>query len=217
MDKQAILRQTEEYARKTLEGEGSGHDWHHIDRVRRNALRIAREEKADLFIVELGALLHDIADWKFHGGDEAIGPKVSRDWLQKVGADETTIIHVCEIINDISFKGAGEKKQMKTKEGMCVQDADRLDALGAIGVARTFATGGKMGRPIYDPAEKPHMHQTFAEYKTKKGNSLNHFYEKILLLKDRMNTPTGKKLAEGRHAYVEQFVKEFLKEWNETG
>ena len=215
MDKEAILKQTEEYVYKTLEGEGSGHDWYHIDRVRRNSLRIAREEKADLFIVELGALLHDIADWKFHGGDDAVGPRVAREWLQKLGADENTIQHVCDIIKDISFKGAGVKSQMKTKEGMCVQDGDRLDALGAIGIARCFATGAKMERQLYDPAEKPHMHSSFEEYKTKKGNSLNHFYEKLLLLKDRMNTAAGKKLAEERHQYMAEFVERFLKEWNE--
>ncbi len=215
MDKQAILKQTEEYVRKTLEGEGSGHDWHHIDRVRRNALRIAREENADLYIVELGALLHDIADWKFHGGDETVGPKVAQEYLQKIGAHVQTIAKVCEIIKSISFKGAGVTTQMMTSEGKCVQDADRLDALGAIGIARCFATGAKMGRPIYDPTEKPHMHATFEEYKTKKGNSLNHFYEKLFLLKDRMNTAAGKKLAEERHNYVVAFVERFLKECNE--
>lgn len=214
MDKGAILKQTEDYVRKTLEGEGSGHDWYHIDRVRRNAVLIGKGENADLYIVELGALLHDIADWKFYGGDESAGPRVTKEWLQKVGADNAIMDHVCGIVKDISFKGAGVKTAMKTKEGMVVQDADRLDALGAIGIARCFATGGKMGRPIYDPTVKPHMHATFEEYKTKKGNSLNHFYEKLLLLKDRMNTETGKKLAAERHEYMVQFVDRFLKEWN---
>ncbi len=214
MDKGEILRQTEEFVRKKLEGEGSGHDWWHVDCVRRTALNIARHEKADLYIVELGALLHDIADWKFTGGDETVAPKLAKDWLEKIGADEETTEHVCHIIKDISFKGAGVQTQMHTAEGKIVQDADRLQALGAIGIARCFAYGGSKGREIWNPNEKPVMHQTFEQYKSSKGNSLNHFYEKLLLLKDRMNTATGKKLAEERHAVMEQFLSQFYKEWN---
>jgi uncharacterized protein len=213
MDKGEILRQTEEFVRKKLEGEGSGHDWWHIDCVRRTALNIAQHEKADLYIVELGALLHDIADWKFTGGDETVAPKLAKDWLEKIGADEETTEHVCHIIKDISFKGAGVQTQMHTTEGKIVQDADRLQALGAIGIARCFAYGGSKGREIWNPNEKPVMHQTFEQYKSSKGNSLNHFYEKLLLLKDRMNTATGKRLAEERHVFMERFLDQFFKEW----
>jgi uncharacterized protein len=214
MDKGEILKQTDTHVRSLLSGEGSGHDWWHVDCVRKTALHIAKEEKADLFIVELGALLHDIADWKFHKGDDSVGPRMAREWLQKLGVDEQTINHVCEIIKDISFKGAGVKTAMKTKEGMIVQDADRIQALGAIGVARCFAYGGSKAREIYNPDIKPTMHQSFEQYKSANGTSLNHFYEKLLLLKDRMNTAAGKKIAEKRHAYMEQFLEQFYKEWN---
>ncbi len=214
MDKGKIIKATEEYVRKTLEGEGSGHDWWHVDCVRKTALHIAKEEKADLFIVELGALLHDIADWKFHNGDETVAPRIAREWLEKQEADEQTIEHVCHIIKDISFKGAGVNTPMHTKEGQIVQDADRIQALGAIGIARCFAYGGSKGREIYNPNIKPAMHQTFEQYKKARGTTLNHFYEKLLLLKDRMNTETGKKIAQERHEYMEQFLKQFFKEWN---
>jgi uncharacterized protein len=206
-----VLKQTEEYVRKTLEGEGSGHDWWHIQRVRNNALHIGKEENADLFVVELVALLHDIADWKSH--EEKAGPVAARAWLEKLGVDESIISHVCDIIAHMSFKGAGVKSELHSKEGKVVQDADRLDALGAIGIARCFAYGGNKQREIYNPNIKPALHQTAEEYKNNKGTSINHFYEKLLLLKDRMNTAAGKKLAEERHKFMEQYLDRFFNEW----
>lgn len=213
MDKKTIIKQTEEYVKKTLEGETSGHDWWHIYRVWKNAIHIGKQENVDLFVVQLAALLHDIADWKFHSGDLSIGPKLAREWLEKMEVEEQVISHVCEIIEGISFKGSGVKSQMKTKEGMIVQDADRLDAMGAIGICRAFAYGSHKGREMYNPDIKPKMHKTFEEYKNNKGTTINHFYEKLLLLKDLMNTPTAKKIAEERHKFMEQFLDRFFKEW----
>ena len=194
-------------------GEGSGHDWHHIDRVRRLARRIAAAEGADPEITELAALVHDIADWKFHGGDDAIGPREAERLLIEEGAPAEVIAAVVEIVRSISFKGAGVPTAMRTLEGQCVQDADRLDAIGAIGIARCFAYGGHAGRPLYDPAVPPVMHASAEAYKAAKGHSLNHFYEKLFLLKERMNTASGRKLAEERHQFMESFVSRFLEEW----
>lgn len=214
MDQPLILSRTEEHIRKLLAGDCSGHDWWHIDRVRRVALTIAREEHADLFLVELAALLHDVADWKFAGGDEKAGPAAARKWLEKVEADRPTTDHVCRIVAQLSFKGAGVATPMDSLEGACVQDADRLEALGAIGIARTFAYGGWKGQPIHDPELPPQMHGTFAEYKQNKGTTINHFYEKLLLLQDRMNTAAGKRLAQARHNFMEQFLQQFFGEWD---
>ena len=194
-------------------GEGSGHDWHHIDRVRRLARRIAAAEGANAEIAELAALVHDIADWKFHGGDGAIGPREAERLLTEEGAPAEVIAAVVEIVRSISFKGAGVHTAMRTLEGQCVQDADRLDAIGAIGIARCFAYGGHAGRPLYDPAVAPVMHASAEAYKAAKGHSLNHFYEKLFLLKERMNTASGRKLAEERHQFMENFVSRFLEEW----
>ncbi|MFH1065157.1 MAG: HD domain-containing protein [Nanoarchaeota archaeon] len=213
MEKQEVIKQTAEYARKTLEGEGSGHDWWHAYRVWKNAVHIARKENADLFVVELAALLHDIADWKFHDGDESAGPTKAKEWLESLNVEKNVISHVCEIIKELSFKGAKVKSEIKTKEGMIVQDADRLDAIGAIGIARAFAYGGHKGREIYNPDIKPVMHESFEQYKNTIGTSINHFHEKLLLLKDLMNTETGKQIAEERHKYMEQYLARFLKEW----
>ncbi|MBS3124720.1 HD domain-containing protein [Candidatus Woesearchaeota archaeon] len=213
MDKEAILKKTEEFVRLTLEGEGTGHDWWHIHRVRNTALTLAKEEQAETFIVELAALLHDIADWKFYNGDTAVGPKVAREWLEKWDVPEPIIAHVCEIIERISFKGAGVLNLMKSKEGLCVQDADRLDGLGAIGIARAFAYGGSKGRELHNPNIKPVLHSTFEQYKSDKGSTLNHFYEKLFLLKDRLNTQAAKRIAEDRHQFMEEYVKRFLSEW----
>lgn len=213
MDKAAILQQTERYVQETLAGDGSGHDWWHMFRVRNIALTIGREESADLFVVELGALLHDIADWKFHDGDTTVGPRVAREWLQKIKVEEEIIAQVCSIVQDISFKGAGVKTPMKTKEGMVVQDADRLDALGAIGIGRAFAYGGSKGREMYNPNIPPTMHVTFEEYKKSNTGTINHFYEKLLLLQDMMNTTTGKRMAGVRHVYMEKFLEQFFQEW----
>jgi len=220
MDKKRIIDQTVDFVKSHMSGETSGHDWFHIERVWKMTCHIAEKEKADMFVVELAALLHDIADWKFAAGDETAGPRKAKEWLGKLGADRKTIEHVCDIIANVSFKGAGVKTKMKTIEGMCVQDADRLDALGAIGIARVFATGSHMGLPIYDPSIKPTMHKTFEDYKKVvlnidkgRGTSVNHFYEKLLLLKDRMNTKTAKQIAEKRHKFMEYYLKRFFEEW----
>ncbi|WP_319242784.1 HD domain-containing protein [uncultured Propionivibrio sp.] len=194
-------------------GEGSGHDWHHIRRVWRLAQALAREEGANVDIAELGALVHDIADWKFHGGDESVGPREAERLLREEGASEAVIAPVVDIVATISFKGAGVATPMRSLEGACVQDADRLDALGAIGIARCFAYGGHAGRPLHDPAVPPVQHATAQAYKSAKGTSLNHFHEKLFLLKDRMNTASGRRLAEARHAYMADFVARFLQEW----
>ena len=194
--------------------ESSGHDWHHINRVWQLTRRIAAQEGADSQIAELGALVHDIADWKFHDGDDSVGPREAEALLRREGATEEVIAAVVDIVATISYKGAGVITAMRTLEGQCVQDADRLDAIGAIGIARCFAYGGHAGRLMHDPDEAPVLHQTAAAYKASKGASLNHFYEKLLLLKDRMNTPTGRVLAEPRHRFMEAFVAQFLEEWN---
>ncbi len=193
--------------------ESSGHDWHHINRVWQLTRRIAAQEGADSQIAELGALVHDIADWKFHDGDDSVGPREAEALLRREGATEAVIAAVVDIVATISYKGAGVTTAMRTLEGRCVQDADRLDAIGAIGIARCFAYGGHAGRLLHDPDEAPVLHQTAAAYKASKGASLNHFYEKLLLLKDRMNTPTGRALAEPRHRFMEDFVAQFLEEW----
>lgn len=214
MNQSEILERTAEHVRKTLAGDSSGHDWHHIARVWRNAVHIGREEKADLTIVQLAALLHDIADWKFHGGDEYAGPREARRWLESQGVDEATICHVCDIIAKVSFKGAAVATGDLSLEGQVVQDADRLDAIGAIGVARAFAYGGHSGRALYDPDIPPTPHDSFEAYKSSKGPTINHFHEKLLLLRDRMNTATAKKLAANRHAFMEDFLRHFHAEWD---
>jgi len=209
----ALVDRVAQHIQAKFAGEGSGHDWHHINRVRRLAKRIATAEGANHEIAELAALVHDIADWKFHNGDESVGPREAERLLREEGAAPDVIEQVVEIVRTISFKGAGVVTAMKTLEGCCVQDADRLDAIGAIGIARCFAYGGHAGRSMYDPDEVPVMHATAEAYKASKGHSLNHFYEKLFLLKDRMNTATGRAMAEERHQYMEEFVRRFLKEW----
>lgn len=214
MDSAELISKTEEYVRDELEGEGSGHDWWHIHRVRNTALKLAKEENANTLVVELAALLHDIADHKFHDGNEEIGPATARNWLSGLDTDESIIDHVCTIIRDISFKGAEVETPMKTIEGKVVQDADRLDALGAIGIARAFAYGGHKGRELHDPDITPEKHGSFEEYKKSTGPTLNHFYEKLFLLKDRMNTETGRKLAQERHQFMREYIERFLAEWD---
>jgi uncharacterized protein len=213
MDKEEAIKKTAEHVRKKLEGEGSGHDWWHVYRVWKNAVNIGKKENADMFTIELAALLHDIADWKFNKGDDSEGPRQAREWLEKIQVDENTIFSVCEIIKDMSFKGAGVESRMRTKEGMIVQDSDRLDAIGAIGIGRTFAYGGHKGREMYNPNKKPEKHDSFEKYKNSSSPTINHFYEKLLLLKDRMNTKTAKAIAEERHKFMEQFLEHFFKEW----
>ncbi len=212
-DRAQVLQQTADHVRRLLSDDASGHDWWHIDRVRQLALHIGRSEQADLYVVELAALLHDIADWKFHDGDLAVGPRRAADWLAGLGVDRATIDQVAEIIAQVSYKGAGVATPMKTLEGAAVQDADRLDALGAIGIARTFAYGGHAGQPMHDPTLAPRPHDSFAAYKSAKSTTINHFYEKLLLLKDRLQTPTGRRLAAERHAFVQQFLDRFHLEW----
>ena len=215
MKKKLIIKKTAEFVKKHLEKEPTGHDWWHTKRVWRLALKIAKKEKGvDLFVVQLAALLHDIADHKFHKGDDTLGPQLAEKWLKKLKVKKEVISHVCEIIKEISFKGAKVKSKMKTKEGMIVQDADRLDAIGAIGIARCFATGAKLNQEIYNPKIKPKLHTSFEEYKKARSTSINHFYEKLLLLKDLMNTKTAKKIAEKRHKFMKQFLDRFFKEWN---
>ena len=213
MNKDEVIKRTADYVKSKLDGESSGHDWWHTYRVWKTAVNIGKKEDADLFVVQLAALLHDIADWKFHSGDDSIGPKLAREWLEKLDVDENIISHVCEIIKGVSFKGAGVKSKIKTKEGMVVQDADRLDALGSIGIARAFAYGGHKGREIYNPNIKPEKHESFEQYKNNKGTTINHFYEKLLLLKDLMNTETARKIAEERHKFMEEYLDKFFKEW----
>ena len=174
----------------------------------------AEEKDVDYFVVELAALLHDIADWKFHGGDEDAGPKAARQWLEEQGVNGEIIAHIGEIIKDLSFKGAGVKSQMKTKEGMIVQDADKLDAMGAIGIARAFAYGRHANRALYEPSIKPAYHTSFEAYKNNQSHTINHFYEKLLLLKDLMNTHAAKKVAQDRHNYMAEFLDRFYAEWD---
>jgi len=214
MDKSTIVKRTADYVKETMYGEGTGHDWWHVYRVWNTAKRIAAKEKgADLTVVQLGALLHDIKDWKFSGGDMSAGERAARKWLEKIDADPGTVDEVCYIVRNVSFKGAGVKDRMKTLEGMIVQDADRIDAIGAIGIARCFAYGGYRGRQIYDPGIKPILHRNFAKYKSSQGTSVNHFHEKLLLLKRRMHTKEGKRIAIERDRFMREYLSRFMKEW----
>ncbi|MFZ3054902.1 MAG: HD domain-containing protein [Minisyncoccales bacterium] len=213
MDKDKIIKKISGEVKSRLDGEASGHDWWHVYRVWKNAKIIAKNEKADLFIVEIASLLHDIADWKFHQGDESVGPREAEKILSKYDIPENIINQVCEIIVSISFKGANVKSETKTIEGKIVQDADRLDAIGAIGIARAMAYGGYKNRPIYDPNKKPTLHKTKKAYMKNNGSSINHFYEKLLLLKNLMNTKTAKKLAKERHSFMEKYLDKFFEEW----
>lgn len=211
-----LVERVADHIRARFLSESSGHDWHHIHRVWTLARQIAVQEGANREIVELGALVHDIADWKFHDGDESVGPREAERLLIREGVSADAIGPVVEIVATISYKGAGVNTQMRTLEGQCVQDADRLDAIGAIGIARCFAYGGHAGRLIHDPDVPPVLHGTAEAYKEAKGTSLNHFYEKLFLLKGRMNTPSGRALAEMRHQFMEDFVRKFLVEWGDT-
>lgn len=215
MNNTEVIEKTATFIKDRLSGDSSGHDWWHVYRVWQLSKTIAaKEPKADSLIVQLGALLHDIADWKFADGDLEVGPRAARQWLLKNNADEDIIKHVENIIRDTSFKGAGVKLNLKTLEAKIVFDADKLDAMGAIGIARTFAYGGHQNRAIYEPSLKPTNHKTFEEYKDSRSHTINHFYEKLLLLKGLMQTETGKKLARRRHKYMEAYLEEFYNEWN---
>ncbi len=214
---QTLVNRVAAHIKAKFLAESSGHDWHHINRVWQLTRQIAAQEGAKCEIAELGALVHDIADWKFHDGDDSIGPREAELLLRREGAAADVIAAVVDIVATISYKGAGVTTAMRTLEGQCVQDADRLDAIGATGIARCFAYGGHAGRLMHDPDEAPVLHQTAAAYKASKGASLNHFYEKLFLLKERMNTPTGRALAEPRHLFMEEFVAQFLAEWHVAG
>lgn len=204
---------TKAFVKAQLARAEGGHDWFHIERVYNNAMLIAKGEDCNLEVVQLGALLHDIADSKFHDGDETIGPSMAWQFLAAQNVQEDIIIHVVNIIENISFKGGNHEIKFHSIELDIVQDADRLDALGAIGIARTFNYGGFKNRVLYDPAIAPDLTMTKEEYKASTAPTLNHFYEKLLLLKDRMNTPTGKIIAEGRHDYMVNFLSQFYAEW----
>lgn len=209
-----IINKTKGFVKETLADAEGGHDWFHILRVYNNAMRIAKEETIDEFIVALGALLHDIADSKFHNGDETVGPRIAREFLFKQNVDSMVIEHVVNIIENISFKGGNEAQNFKSKELDVIQDADRLDAIGAIGIARCFNFGGFKNRELYNPDIKPNLNMSKAEYKASNAPTVNHFYEKLLLLKDRMNTTTGKKMALVRHNYMLGYLEQFYIEWN---
>lgn len=213
MDHSQIIENTRTYVKNTLRDAEGGHDWFHIQRVYNNARLIAQDEVADDLIVALGSLLHDIADYKFHNGDERVGPKKARDFLRTQKVPQQVIDHVVKIIENISYKGGNEDKFFTSIELGIVQDADRLDALGAIGIARTFNYGGYKNRPLYDPEVKPDLGMTTEQYKASNAPTINHFYEKLLLLKERMNTSSGRKMAEERHLFMEQFLKQFFQEW----
>ncbi|RDI08499.1 HD domain-containing protein [Flavobacterium sp. AG291] len=204
---------TKTFVKAQLAQAEGGHDWFHIERVYNNAMLIAKGEACNLEVVQLGALLHDIADSKFHDGDETVGPSMAWQFLAAQNVPEETIIHVVNIIENISFKGGNHEMKFHSIELDIVQDADRLDALGAIGIARTFNYGGFKNRALYDPSIPPNLNMTKEEYKATTAPTLNHFYEKLLLLKDRMNTPTGKTIAEGRHQYMVDFLDQFYAEW----
>lgn len=214
MNQEILIQKTIDFVKEVLTDAEGGHDWWHIYRVWKLSKHIAQTEEVDHFIVELGALLHDIADSKFHDGDEELGPKKAREFLSSLDVEEEAINHVENIISNISFKGGKDAQKFKSAELDVIQDADRLDALGAIGIARTFNYGGHKGREIYNPEVKPNLNMTREEYKKSTAPTINHFYEKLLLLKDRMNTKTGKEMAEHRHRYLEEFLQEFYKEWD---
>ncbi|PKG52141.1 HD domain-containing protein [Olleya sp. 1-3] len=214
MSNQALIEATKTFVKETLKDAEGGHDWFHIERVYKNALLIAKGETVDLLVVTLGALLHDIADSKFHNGDSTIGPKVAGAFLLKHNVDSATINHVIKIIENISYSSnIGTENAFKSIELDVVQDADRLDAIGAIGIARTFNYGGFKNRALYNPEIKPNLNLTKAEYKASNAPTINHFYEKLLLLKDMMNTKTGGKIAKQRHQYMVDFLQQFDAEW----
>lgn len=214
MTHEIIIQKTAQFVKETLLDAEGGHDWWHIYRVWQLSKHIGATEQAQLFVVELGALLHDIADSKFNDGNEEIGPRKAKEFLKSLGVEKQVIEHVENILVNISFKGGKQAQTFKSPELDVVQDADRLDALGAIGIARTFNYGGFKNREIYNPDIKPNLNMTKEEYKQSTAPTLNHFYEKLLLLKDRMNTKTGKLMAEQRHRFMEQYLDEFYKEWN---
>lgn len=214
MEHNEIINQTISFVKTELAGAEGGHDWFHINRVYNNAKNIAQFENVNLLVVELGALLHDIADSKFHNGDEEIGPKKAREFLESLNLEKEIITHVENIVRHISFSGGNHKRGFDSIEMDVVQDADKLDAIGAIGIGRTFTYGGHKNREMYNPEINPKLDMTKDEYKNNNSPSVNHFYEKLLLLKDTMNTETGTKIAQNRHKFMEKYLEQFYKEWN---
>ncbi len=215
MKNNQIIEATKTFVKTTLKDAEGGHDWFHTERVYKNALLISKGETVDELVVALGALLHDIADSKFNNGDDTIGPKIAGEFLMKQNVSTKVINHVIKIIENVSFSSNIDKTDaFKSKELEVIQDADRLDALGAIGIARTFNYGGFKNRALYNPDIKPNLNLTKDEYKASTAPSINHFYEKLLLLKDKMNTKTGRKIAEERHNYMVDFLKQFYSEWH---
>ena len=217
MNKREVIQNTIHFVKKTLEASEGGHDWFHVNRVYKNALLIAKSENVDLFVVQLGALLHDIADSKFYDGDESIGPKKARAFLKTQLVEEEIITHIENIILFSSYKSSFDQStHISSPELDVIQDADRLDAIGAIGIARCFNYGGFKNRAIYNPEIKPNLNMSKAEYKNSSAPTINHFYEKLLLLKDTMNTEAAKKIAKERHQFMETYLNQFYKEWNGT-
>jgi uncharacterized protein len=213
-----VIAATAAFIEEKFAHEGSGHDWPHIWRVWQVARVLAAEQPViDQEVAELAALLHDIADWKFHGGDYEAGPRAAYAWLASQHVPAATIERVQQVIREVSFKGLGVETPVSSPEAAVVQDADRLDAIGAIGVARAFAYGGHKGRPLHDPAVPPVTHADFEQYKQSTAPTLNHFYEKLLHLQDRLHTPGARRLAARRHQFMEEFVAQFLAEWEGRG
>jgi uncharacterized protein len=208
-----IFEKTKLFVKEKLQNIESGHDWFHIERVYNNANLIANNEICDSKVVKLAALLHDVADSKFNNGDETIGPETAKLFLEKENVEEQIIDHIVKIIENISFKGGNFEQKFNSIELQIVQDADRLDAIGAIGIARTFNYGGFKNRQIYDPNISPNLKMSKEEYKKSEAPTINHFYEKLLLLKDKMNTETGKKMAQNRHDFMDLFLNQFYHEW----
>lgn len=213
-NQQQIIDNTVEFVKSALKGAEGGHDWWHTQRVWKTAQNMAKKENADSFIVELGALLHDIADSKFHDGNEDIGPQLAREFLEMQRVETAVIDQVEQIIRNISYKNSLSGNNYHSPEFDIVQDADRLDAIGAIGIARTFNYGGHIHAEMFNPEIQPRKDLSETEYKSSRSPTLNHFYEKLLLLKDKMNTQTGKKLAENRHFFMEKYLIQFYKEWD---
>ncbi len=214
MDKNEIITKTENFVKTKLKDIDGSHDWWHAMRVRNLALKLAENEKVDTLIVELSALLHDIADEKLYNGDEQKGLKILEDYLNSIDLTDQQRNHIFYIIKNISFRNSGENSKQKTLEFMIVQDADRLDAIGAIGIARTFSYGGSKNRELFNPMVKPNTDFNKEEYKKRNSPTINHFYEKLLLLKDLMNTVKAKKIADHRHKFMEIFLEEFFEEWD---
>lgn len=215
MSNTALVEETITFVKETLKGAEGGHDWFHIQRVFKNTILIAKDEDVDVLVVSLAALLHDIADAKFYNGDETVGPTMAKNFLSSLDVPEEVVNHVVLIIENISFKNSLDpnKKAWSSKELLVVQDADRLDAIGAVGIARTFNYGGFKNRPLYDPDIAPNLTMSKEEYKASNAPTINHFYEKLLLLKDKMHTETAKKIAAKRHQFMLDYLEQFYAEW----